>query len=66
MRNRVGFKILLVIYFFYNDPLFLGTGRELLRSSFDRIENDALNLYLAEHYSLEKRKRNIIFDLKNE
>lgn len=54
------------IYFFYNDPLFLGTGRELLRSSFDRIENDALNLYLAEHYSLEKRKRNIIFDLKNE
>ena len=35
-------------------------------NSFEYIENDALNAYLAEHYSLEKRKRNIIFDLKNE
>ena len=40
--------------------------RDKLRNSFEYIENDALNAYLAEHYSLEKRKRNIIFDLKNE
>ena len=40
--------------------------RDKLRNSFECIDNNALNVYLAEHYSLEKRKRNIIFDLKNE
>lgn len=54
------------IHFLYDNSLPSGTGRKQLRSSFECIDNDALNIYLAEHYSLEKRKQNIIFDLQNE
>ena len=54
------------VYFIYDDSLLTGMVRDKLRNSFECIDNNALNVYLAEHYSLEKRKRNIIFDLKNE